>query len=87
MTSTGLDWAPDLRCTGWIDGIPTWLGGTGDEWIDCCRAHDLSDLSTNAAVTLGQCVADVGYPLIGLIMMLGLVLFGRAYQFLRKRFG
>lgn len=87
MTNTGLDWAPDMHCTGWLDGVPTWLGGTGNEWIDCCRAHDLSDQSIAAAADLAACVATTGHAVMGVVMMLGLVLFGQTYMIVRKMLG
>lgn len=87
MTNIGREWAPDMNCTGWLDGWPTWLGGSGDEWIGCCQIHDLSDQTFTAALALGKCVAASGYPTMGAIMTLGLLVFGRGYLFLRKWLG
>lgn len=41
-------------CTGWWDGWPTWLGGSGTEWRHCCKAHDAFYHDT---MTLAQKVA------------------------------
>ena len=85
MTSTGLDVIPDMECTFWPDGWPTWLGGTGQEWLPCCQAHDTVEMTTRSAVELGACVAKVS-PVMGLIMMVGVLVFGPIYlAFRRKR--
>lgn len=62
-------------CSLWPDGIPQSIGGTGSEWLGCCLAHDTSALTIQDHLALGQCVADSGYPIIGGVMSLGLVLF------------
>jgi hypothetical protein len=75
---------PDYRCTGWIDGWPTWLGGTGQEWLHCCVAHDQVDMTFQSALNLGQCVAATS-PVMGLIMTIGVLAFGPVYLSLWQR--
>ncbi len=72
---------PDFECTLWPDGIPTWLGGNGAEWIHCCVAHDLGGTHTE----LAQCVAAAGYPRIGMLMFAGLYAFSGLYLLLQRR--
>ncbi len=80
---------PDLQCTSWPDGIPTWLGGSGDEWLHCCVAHDLSNLPMLASdLELYRCVADAGYWWVAIVMLIGLATVGlavRAYWRLSRR--
>lgn len=67
------------RCTLWLDGWPTWLGGTGDEWRGCCAAHDrfYEQAHTfggylSAHWDLARCVAEVSTGMAG-VMLTGLV--------------
>lgn len=83
MTNTG----PDMECTFFPNGFPEWMGGTGTEWMGCCQAHDQVPNTISNAFALGDCVARTGYPLIGAIMVLGLILFGWIYNALRARRG
>ena len=59
-------------CTMWPDGLPVWLGGSGNEWLHCCEAHDLAYETTvtlQTHVELGQCVAQTpGGLAIGFVM-------------------
>ena len=70
-------------CTGWPDGWPIWLGGTGREWGElCCKPHDLyyqqnaDNLNwfdfLGAHWELAQCVGGV----MGAVMYAGLCTFG-----------
>ena len=86
MTSTGLDIKPDMECTFWPDGWPIWLGGTGHEWLSCCQAHDLAPMTSHSAYELGACVAKVS-PWMGFVMMVGVLLFGPIYLFIRRSRG
>ena len=74
---------PDMECTFWLDGWPTWLGGAGDEWLPCCQAHDLAPMNAHSAYELGACVASVS-PWMGLVMMVGVLLFGPVYLMIRR---
>lgn len=76
--------APDFRCTGWIDGWPAWMGGTGEEWLHCCVAHDLAAKTVASDLALGKCVAAVS-PLMGAAMAVGVLTFGTLYVALRRR--
>lgn len=53
-------------CTGWFDGFPEWVGGSGDEWVRCCHDHDRFYADAHhfgeylvAHWELAQCVATV----------------------------
>jgi len=70
---------PDNQCSFFPDGIPTLLGGTGNEWLHCCVAHDASDLNLAAHLDLAQCVSDSGYTAVGALMLVGLVAFCGIY--------
>jgi hypothetical protein len=72
----------DNRCTGWFNGWPEIFGGTGQEWLHCCQAHDAVEKSLSGDIALGLCVAEVS-PLMGAIMFSGVVLFGGAFIALR----
>lgn len=80
MTATG----PDFECTWWPDGWPTWMGGTGREWLDCCIAHDLTPKSFSGDLALGVCVAHVA-PVMGVVMFLGVSTLGTLYVWARSR--
>lgn len=76
---------PDMQCTGWPDGWPSWIGGTGDEWLHCCVAHDLGGTD----IALAQCVAHAGlWPvaaaLMGGIMFIGVKALRPFWRLLRK---
>ena len=78
--------ASDNRCTDWFNGIPTWLGGNGHEWISCCVAHDRFYETHNGLLefigahwTLAKCVAGTGHIVMAAIMFVGLCSFGMAY--------
>lgn len=81
-------------CTGWPDGWPTWLGGTGTEWQHCCAAHDVAYASEpglfgylQAHLDLAQCVGSVSWGMAA-TMFIGLVTFGSAVIINRKnRYG
>lgn len=78
---------PDLECTWWPDGVPAWLGGTGDEWLHCCVAHDLSDLPMLASdIVLARCVADAGHGWMAPVMLAGLVTLGVIYRVAARLF-
>ena len=69
----------DNRCTAWFDGWPTWLGGTGNEWIHCCQKHDEMYLVAHtfgefvaAHWELCSCVATVSWGMAG-TMFLGVL--------------
>ena len=57
-------------CSYWFDG----------EWPHCCLEHDVSyEIGANrfeADWNLFLCVAETGNPLVGSIMLIGVVLFG-----------
>lgn len=48
----------DFECTWWLDGLPTWLGGKGNEWVHCCIGHDLVEKSREGDEVLRQCVSN-----------------------------
>lgn len=77
--------APDMECSLWPDGIPTWLGGKGNEWINCCQIHDHSPQNFDTAMELGACVANGGYPLMGFVMAAGVAVFGPVYLAIKRR--
>ena len=61
---------PDY-CTLWPEGV----------WAHCCKAHDLayslgSTSKLQADAELAKCVADTGYPIMGIIMGVGTALGG-----------
>ncbi len=76
--------APDMECSLWPDGIPTWLGGSGGEWINCCQIHDQAPQNLQSAIDLGICVADQGYAGMGVLMALGVALFGPVYLMIKR---
>jgi len=72
---------PDLvvdYCTLWFEG----------NWKHCCMAHDWSySLQTGrmeADIQLLKCVAQAGHPLMGLIMFVGVCLFGWCYYYRKQ---
>lgn len=70
-------------CTFWLDGL------AGLDWRHCCDAHDvayyqLADKWT-ADVDLMSCVAQAGAPVMGLIMFLGVTIFGGIWYWRGKR--
>lgn len=78
--------ASDNKCTAWLDGVPTWLGGNGHEWISCCQAHDVFYETHNgwlefigAHWNLAKCVAATGHPVMAVIMFVGLLTLGFIY--------
>lgn len=64
-------------CTGWFDGV----------WRHCCDAHDLDYAlgvdKLQADLALAACVTDTGHPIIALVMLAGVTLFG--WFFYRRR--
>lgn len=83
----------DNVCSSWINGWPTWMGGTGNEWIDCCIAHDAFYARTQEAATfaylgahweLAKCVANTS-PFMGAIMGVGVSIFGAFYIGIRNQ--
>lgn len=84
MTDTG---HLSNNCTLWPDGVPVWLGGSGQEWTHCCRAHDLAyDAGSSkllADLNLLSCVADSGFPFMGTLMGIAVILLG--YPFYKRR--
>jgi hypothetical protein len=75
---------PDNVCTRWINGWPTWMGGTEDEWLHCCVAHDAVEKSLEGDLALGRCVAEVSPTMAG-VMVAGVVVIGPAFLWIRKR--
>lgn len=78
-------------CTSWWDGWPAWLGGTGDEWANCCKAHDefyagydgwLGYLG--AHWDLAVCVGQSASWAMGGLMLAGLTTFGSLVVISRK---
>lgn len=74
-------------CTGWPDGWPTWLGGTGTEWAHCCKAHDEFYASYDgwwgylgAHADLASCVGGA----MGVVMYAGLLTLGSLLIINRK---
>lgn len=67
----------DYECTASPDGWPAWLGGTGDEWLGCCMAHDHAfDAGTVTLwthVELGHCVLEAGGWIMAPIMALATI--------------
>lgn len=59
------------------DGCTLWLQGT---WRHCCEAHDIAYGAgfdkLQADLDLGLCVAQTGHPLMAIVMVLGVLLFG-----------
>lgn len=71
----------------WPDGWPTWLGGVGNEWAHCCKAHDEFYASQGsldllayleAHWSLATCVASVSWTM-AVAMFTGLCVFGLPY--------
>ena len=63
---------PDFECTLWPDGIPPEIGGTGQEWLHCCIAHDLGGADTELAQCVAHSLSDSPFGiLLALIMLLG----------------
>ncbi len=83
MTPIGLDLPPDMECTLWPDGWPTWLGGTGAEWLLGCQAYDLVPMTLQSAADLDACVAQTS-PLMGFVITVGVVVLGPIYLALRR---
>lgn len=85
MQNTG----PDMECTGWINGFPKAIGGTGEEWKNCCKVHDMSEQTASAHFELAKCVASSGdgvaYEGMGVLMLIGLLAFNKLYM--RIRYG
>lgn len=75
---------PDMECTLWPDGIPSWLGGNGREWLGCCQAHDLAPQNLQSAFDLGVCVAQQGFAGMGAIMAAGVAVLGPIYLLLAR---
>ncbi len=77
---------PDLECTFWPDGISSRLGGTGDEWLHCCVAHDLStEPWMQSNIDLFQCVSDAGYSGMATLMLIGVATLGTIFIVLTGR--
>lgn len=57
-------------CTFWWDGV----------WADCCRIHDAAYAAGlnkfQADFDLGMCVAQSGHLGMGILMFLGVTIFG-----------
>jgi hypothetical protein len=72
---------PDNRCTLWLNGIPEFLGGTGEEWLHCCIDHDFGASHWQ----LAQCVAETS-PIMAVIMFVGVAgPLGIGYRFFTSR--
>jgi len=71
---------PDYECTSWLDGIPKWMGGTGQEWNHCCIAHDLG----GSDVELLNCVNEIWFGM-GTVMVVGLLLFRPAWRVIQRK--
>lgn len=66
-------------CTLWIDG----------SWRHCCDLHDFHyDALYDklwADIELYKCVADTGYPIIAIVMFIGVTLFGSLFYYRRDK--
>jgi hypothetical protein len=60
------------------------MGGTGDEWLHCCQAHDAVAKGLEGDLALGICVAEVS-PTMAITMTVGVVLIGPGFIWLRKK--
>lgn len=69
----------DYRCTAFLDGWPSWIGGYGDEWLKCCQIHDIAyeagDVTAWTHIELGQCVFESGGWILGPIMAVATLLY------------
>lgn len=78
----------DWRCTGWFNGWPTWIGGTGDEWKHCCvehdRAYEANEVTTQVHIELGYCVYEaVGW--LGIFVAVVMVVATIVYWLMRHK--
>lgn len=59
------------------DGCTLWFQGN---WRHCCEIHDAEYFEgfdkLQSDLNLMSCVADAGWPLMGLIMFIGVSIFG-----------
>jgi len=74
---------PKDYCTLWPDFI-------GDIWIGgCCRVHDYAYEQglprLEADYALGQCVSDLGLPVIGVLMAVATAICGKFFYRPRKK--
>lgn len=67
------------------DGIPSFLGGTGTEWLHCCVAHDMSQLQLADHYELARCISETGHPLIAFVFFSAVVLFSRVYVLSKRK--
>lgn len=69
----------DYRCTAFLDGWPSWIGGYGDEWLKCCQIHDIAyfidEVTYKTHLELGQCVFETGGWILGPLMAFATLLF------------
>lgn len=63
------------HCSLWPEGV----------WAHCCEIHDHSALDTASAIALGRCVAATGHPIMGVVMAVGVILFGGIYVAIKRR--
>lgn len=75
-----MDIPPDMTCSSWLDGVPAWLGGNGDEWLHCCIAHDLGASDE----FLQTCVEAAGYPSMAFVMFVGVVVLNPLWRLYRR---
>lgn len=69
------------------DGIPTFLGGNGHEWLHCCVAHDLSALQLADHIQLARCIAATGHPVVASAFLAAVILFCGTYVAVKRRLG
>ena len=72
------------------DGCTLWFDGWGDtSWRHCCDVHDLAYEAGLAKVPadleLALCVAQTGNAAMGLVMLVGVTVFGWLFFRGRKR--
>lgn len=74
------------------DGCTLWPDAVGDlDWRHCCEIHDAAYLGMAdkwiADLSLMDCVAQSGAPLMGLIMFVGVTIFGGLWYWRRRHRG
>ncbi|WP_279480241.1 hypothetical protein [Aureimonas sp. SK2] len=69
---------PVDHCSLWPDRL------FGLDWSACCAAHDASALDLASHLALGSCVGHV-WPLMGVAMAAGVIVLGKPYGWLKRK--